>query len=134
MPPPRLIAYTGSVTREDREWYWEEGFRREKATLLSRTVPDLLTRVAQRRLGDHYAICEAIAEKAALADAGWPLVGILRSNLSPAHRMMCAHALLKLLPGSGLFPVDIGGDRPVQHLNIAEVEDKLRRRIGRPPE
>jgi hypothetical protein len=115
---------------KDREQILEECFRHEKTAFLTRTVAELLTAVAERRFGDFHAIWDAIAEKATLEQAGWPLARVLRSDAPPGHRIAAADALLQLLPGTGLFPVDIAGDRPAQDLYLDDLEDELRRRVG----
>jgi hypothetical protein len=110
---------------------WEAHARGELDGLRARPVPELLSLVRAGRFGGYFVLWDAIAERATLAEAGWPLFAALMSNADYLDRYHCADALLKLLGTRIWEPVLLtAGDGEARQVRLAQLRAELEHRVG----
>lgn len=110
---------------------WEAHARRELDDLRARPVPELLRLVRAGRFGGYFVLWDAIAERATLAEAGWPLFAVLVSNADYLDRYHCASALIKLLGTRDWGPVQLtAGEEEERQAHLIQLRTELEHRVG----
>lgn len=111
---------------------WERAANEELAWTRQQPVDELLARLKHRAFGGYLVLPDVIAEKATLAQAGWPLFEVLMDDsLDYLHRYHCAEALIKLMGGAPFEPVDLSANRAERPAHLAEMAVLLEKQIGR---
>jgi hypothetical protein len=113
-----------------KEWEWHADAEQARHDAMG--AAELLANVCARRWGDYHTIWYAIAKRADLADAAWPLFSILESNAEYLDRYHCAAALLQLLGCSDWEPVELSATRFPLADNLARLRSMIVARIGEP--
>ena len=111
---------------------WEREAGAEYDRYMARPAGSLLADVIAGRYGKYYQLWRAVAAKATLAEAAWPLFAVLRSGAPYLDRYHCADALLSLLGTPAYDPVRFTGGRPDQAAQLDRLELLLRERVGEP--
>ena len=120
---------TGYAEFQER---WEQQAGAEFEQYVGRPAAALVADVQAGRYGEHYQLWRALAARATLAEAGGPLVGVLRGRAPYLVRYHAAAALLELLGSHEVHPVDLAADRPQRAAAIDAIEAALRDRLGGP--
>jgi hypothetical protein len=109
---------------------WEHHARAELDDLRALPAADLLAAVRAGHFGGYYVLWDAITERAALADAAWPLMAVLESDADYLDRYHCATALLRLMQSELWEPVQLSTDTPERPARLAALRAELGRRLG----
>ena len=109
---------------------WESHADAEQARHDAMGASELLAHVRAQRWGDYHTIWYAIAKRADLAEAAWPLLSILESNAEYLDRYHCAAALLQLLGCREWEPVELSAARFPLVENLARLRAMIVARIG----
>lgn len=109
---------------------WEQHAEAEHRKLAELPVSELLERIRGGKPDAYYQIWLAVAARAALGEAGWPLFEAMLSYQDLLHRHHAAEALLTLMRDSRWTAVDLVQEDPNRERRIDEVRSALERRIG----
>jgi len=109
---------------------WESHADAEAAKYEQAPVALLLSDIRHARFGDYYTLWSAVARRASLAEAGWLLLDVLRSDAPYLTRYHCADALLKLLRCDEFEAVALSAERFPLARNLAQVRALVEAQIG----
>ncbi len=123
-----------ATSYEQFQQLFEEAASREYETLSAMPLESLLERVGKQTFGEYYQLWPAIASKATLAEAGWPLFEVLNSKADYLVRYHCGDALIKIAGSllAGWEPVMLSGEQvhPVSQ-NLAKVARIIEAAVGK---
>jgi hypothetical protein len=115
---------------------FQERFEREGEAeyerYLALPAEALVEAVRAGRFGEYYSLWRAIAAKASVAEAGWPLYDVVAGDAPYLVRYHAAGALLSLLQSRGFVAADLAVESPRRRGWIDAVRAELEARSPRP--
>src|SRR5450631_32832 len=116
----------------DSREQWDRAAEAEGNRYDAMPVAELIRNIRAGRIGRYYSIWYSLAKRGSLTDAGWTLFNVLESRAPYLARYHCAAALITLLEGVNVKPVELSASRFPLSENLARVGHAIEMEIGSP--
>ena len=111
---------------------WDRAAEAEGNRYDAMPVENLIRNIRAGRIGRYYSIWYSLAKRSSLTDVGWTLFNVLESRAPYLVRYHCAAALITLLDGINVKPVELSASRFPLSENLARVGHAVEMEIGSP--
>ena len=111
---------------------WDRAAEAEGHRYDAMPVRNLIQNIRAGRIGRYHSIWYSLAKRSSLGDAGWTLFNVLESRAPYLVRYHCAVALIKLLDGVNVTPVELSASRFPLSENLARIGHAIEMDIGSP--
>jgi hypothetical protein len=120
------------MTTADWRAKWDRAAEAESKRYDAVPVASLILDIRAGRIGRYHSIWYSLARRSSLIDAGWTLFNVLESRAPYLVRYHCAAALVMLLDGVNVKPVELSASRFPLSENLARVGHAIEMEIGSP--